>query len=39
MKELRASVMNIEQPEEHDAYHGHKQQAAMMLGQGEPGKS
>jgi hypothetical protein len=31
MKELRASVMDIEYSEEYDAYHGHEQKAAMML--------
>lgn len=35
MKELRAPVSDIEQPEEHRAHHGHEQEVAMMLGQGE----
>ena len=35
MKELCAPVMDIEQTEEYDAYHGHEQQAAMVLRQGE----
>jgi hypothetical protein len=39
MEELRATVPGVKQPEEHGAYHGHRQQAAMMLGQGETDKS
>jgi hypothetical protein len=39
MKKLCAPVTGIEQPEEYDTYHGHEQQAATMLGQGETGKS
>jgi hypothetical protein len=39
MKELRTPVMDIEQPEQYDACHSHEQQAAMMLRQGESGKS
>jgi hypothetical protein len=35
MKELRAPVPDIEQPEEHRAHHGHEQKVAMMLRQGE----
>jgi hypothetical protein len=35
VKELRAPVPDIEQPKEHCAYHGHGQEAAMMLGQRE----
>jgi hypothetical protein len=39
MKELRAPVPDIEKPEEHRAYHGYRQEAAMMLGQGETDES
>ncbi len=33
MKELCASVPDIEQPEKRRACHGYEQEAAMMLGQ------
>jgi len=39
MEELGAPVTGVEQPEEYDAYHGHEQQAVMMLGQRETSKS
>lgn len=35
MKELRAPVPDIEQPEEDRGDHSYKEEAAMMLGQGE----
>jgi hypothetical protein len=35
MKELRAPVPDVEQPEEYRACHGHGQEVAVMLGQGE----
>ena len=37
MKELRAPVPDIEQPEEDCADHSNEEEAAMMLGQGETG--
>ena len=37
MKELRAPVPDIGQPEEHRADHCYEEEAAMMLGQGETG--
>lgn len=39
MKELRAPVPDIEQPEKRRACHGYEQEAAMMLGQGEASDS